>query len=167
MTTHAAAREKASRTSDITVLVEERAWRAAAPDLSTQIRRAAKLALARAGGSEQGGVTVLLTSDSRLQTLNRQHRGKDKPTNVLSFPAVPGAGYLGDIALAHGVAAAEAAAAGKPLADHAVHLTVHGVLHLLGYDHERAIEADVMEALEIDILAELGIPDPYRRRGAA
>lgn len=166
MSRRAAVRSQPEGPPSITIIVEERAWRDAAADLGGQIKRAARLALARSGSAARGGITILLTSDERLQELNQRHRGKDRPTNVLSFPAASGGDYLGDIAMAHGVAASEASAAGKPLAHHAVHLAVHGVLHLLGYDHERASEADVMEALETDILAELGIPDPYRRRAA-
>ncbi len=150
----------------IEVLLEEREWRRAAPDIAAQIRRAAGLTLGRAGRAAVP-LTVLLTNDERLRALNRTHRGKGKPTNVLSFPTVPGSDYLGDIAIAFGVARQEAEAAGKPLAGHAVHLAVHGVLHLLGYDHANAREAEAMEALETEILAEIGIPDPYRRRGCA
>ena len=95
-------------------------------------------------------------------------RGKDSPTNVLSFPAFgSGGGYLGDVALALGVAAREAAAAGKQLSDHAVHLTVHGVLHLLGYDHVEAREAKSMESVETAVLHELGISNPYAPAVAA
>ena len=92
-------------------------------------------------------------------------RGKDKPTNVLSFPAAAsGHGYLGDIAMAYGVSVREAREAGKTLCDHASHLAVHGVLHLLGYDHEADADANLMEPLEVAILAELGIADPYAAR---
>lgn len=164
-------REKPGRSASqhIEVIVEERGWRQAAPDVAAQIRRAAALAVRRGGGADHGALplTVLLTDDERLRALNRTHRGKDKPTNVLSFPAAPGSDYLGDIAIAFGVARQEAEEAGKPLAHHAVHLAVHGVLHLLGYDHVNAREADAMEALETEILAEIGIPDPCRRRGRA
>jgi probable rRNA maturation factor len=153
----------------IEVILEERGWRKAAPDVAVQIRRAAGLAVRRGAGRDRGAVpvTVLLANDARLRALNRAHRGKDKPTNVLSFPAAPGSDYLGDIAIAFGVARQEAEEAGKPLAHHAVHLAVHGVLHLLGYDHANAREAEAMEALETEILAEIGIADPYRPRGRA
>ena len=114
---------------------------------------------------EQGqGVTVLLTDDAAVQDLNARFRGKDAPTNVLSFPAPATAHpHLGDIAVAHGVCAREAAAQGKTLADHLSHLVVHGVLHLLGYDHQADATADAMEAMERDILSKLGVADPYRQ----
>ena len=93
-----------------------------------------------------------------MRALNRDFRGKDKPTNVLSFPG--GGDYRGDIAIAYGVTRREAKAAGKSFADHATHLVVHGVLHLAGHDHERPKDAKVMEPLEVKILARLGIADP-------
>lgn len=119
-------------------------------------------------------IAVRLTSDAEVHQLNRQYRGKDKPTNVLSFPMIEpdliealtqnsddGEVILGDIVLARGVCAAEAADKGVPVADHAAHLIVHGVLHLLGYDHQGDSEAEAMESMERAALATLGIPDPY------
>ncbi|KKI19039.1 rRNA maturation RNase YbeY [Sphingomonas sp. ABOLG] len=119
-------------------------------------------------------VSIRLTSDVEVQALNHQYRGKDKPTNVLSFPMVQsdlidtvsqnsddGEVLLGDIVLAHGVCTAEAAERGISVADHATHLIVHGTLHLLGYDHINDDEGDAMEAIERDALASLGIADPY------
>jgi len=112
-----------------------------------------------------GGIAILLTSDQAIREINARFRGRDTPTNVLSFPAPESARpHLGDIALAHGVCAREAEAQHKPLAQHVMHLTVHGVLHLLGYDHESDAEAEVMEGLERTILARLGVPDPYALR---
>ena len=97
-----------------------------------------------------------------MRELNRDFRKKDAPTNVLSFPAPPNPErHLGDIALAFGVCAREAAEQRKPLAHHLQHLTVHGVLHLLGYDHIGDDEAEAMEGLERAVLAGLGVPDPY------
>ncbi len=111
-------------------------------------------------------ITVLLTDDAAVQQLNADFRGKDASTNVLSFPAAESARpHLGDIALAYGVCAREAEAQGKPLAHHLMHLTVHGVLHLLGYDHESDAEAEAMEGIERAILSELGVPDPYAHPG--
>lgn len=110
---------------------------------------------------------VALSSDDRVRALNLTYRGKDKPTNVLSFPAseqaMPAGAprHLGDIVLAAETVAREAAAEGKPPRHHLQHLVVHGLLHLLGYDHESEAEAREMEALEVEILRELGVPDPY------
>jgi rRNA maturation RNase YbeY len=104
---------------------------------------------------------ALFTSDEAVKALNAQWRGKDTPTNVLSFPAPETAGTLGDIALAYETCAREADEQGKSLKDHATHLLVHGLLHLLGYDHEADDDAAEMEGLEKDILARLGIADPY------
>lgn len=122
-------------------------------------------------------VSIRLTSDGEVQTLNAQYRGKDKPTNVLSFPMVQpdlidtvsqnsddGEVLLGDIVLAHSVCVAEAAERGISVEDHLAHLIVHGSLHLLGYDHMSDDEGDAMEAIERDALATLGIADPYAIR---
>ena len=143
---------------DITLLVEDAGWRKAR-GLTARLKRAA-LAARRAADLEGRALTILLADDERLHALNRDFRGKDKPTNVLSFPSAA-ADYAGDIAIAHGVTAREAKESGKTFADHACHLAVHGVLHLAGYDHELDRDARVMEALEVRILASLGISDPY------
>jgi phosphate starvation-inducible protein PhoH and related proteins len=105
--------------------------------------------------------SVLFTHDEAVKALNAQWRGKDTPTNVLSFPAPETAGTLGDIALAYETCAREAEEQSKSLKDHTTHLLVHGILHLLGYDHEIDDDAVEMEGLEKDILAALGIDDPY------
>jgi len=127
----------------------------------------ARAALIATGLRRPAVVSVILTDDAEQQRLNRDFRGKDAPTNVLSFPigdATPDGGptILGDVVLAFETVAREAAEQKKPLADHLRHLVVHGVLHLLGFDHETDAEAEVMEALEREILAGLGVPDPYR-----
>ena len=119
-------------------------------------------------------ISIRLTSDDEVHTLNRQYRHKDKPTNVLSFPMVQadlletvtqnsddGEVLLGDIVLAHGVCAGEAEERGISIEQHATHLIVHGTLHLLGYDHLEDRQAEAMEAIEIDALAALGLADPY------
>ena len=147
----------------IEVEIEDEAWTAALPLAATVVERAASAAL----GAAQGDLVVLLTDDAAVQDLNARFRGKDRPTNVLSFPAaVSAAPHLGDLVLAYGVCAAEAAAQGKSLADHLSHLTVHGVLHLLGRDHEAEAAAEAMEAEERAILASLGVADPYRTDAA-
>ncbi len=143
--------------SGIALVVEDPGWRRHR-GLQTRLKQAAEAA--RKAARLKGDITVLLADDARLQALNRDFRGKDKPTNVLSFPGRDA--YAGDIALAYGVTRAEAEAAGKAFADHASHLVVHGVLHLAGYDHERPRDAGVMEPLEVKILKRLGIADPYK-----
>ena len=111
----------------------------------------------------EGAVVVLLTDDEAVRGLNARFRGKDAPTNVLSFPAPPNPErHLGDLALAFDVCAREAAEQGKPFEHHLQHLVVHGVLHLLGYDHMSDDEAEAMEGLERIVLAGLGAPDPYQ-----
>jgi probable rRNA maturation factor len=110
-------------------------------------------------------VSLLFCDDARIKELNRQFRGQDKPTNVLSFPGpdpLESAHFLGDIAIAYETVAREAEEQGKSLEHHCRHMIVHGFLHLLGYDHEDDEEAEVMEATEIHILARLGVENPYR-----
>ena len=135
--------------------------------LAARLRRCAELALKRGRAANPASLTILLTGDARLRRLNREFRGKNKVTNVLAFPAGDGQdGYLGDVALAYGVTADEAQAGGKRFADHAMHLTVHGVLHLLGFDHQSTEAAREMEPLEARILRELGIANPYASEAA-
>src|SRR6185312_13398953 len=136
-------------------MIEEPKWRRKR-GLSARMKRAAELGLAR-GGHPKGALTILLANDRTLKKLNLSFRGKDKPTNVLSFPARRDE-YLGDVAIAYGVTEKEARAQKKSFADH--------VLHLLGYDHETARAARVMEPLETQILDELGIDDPYASKAA-
>jgi len=126
---------------------------------------AAALAAAAAEEGTSGSVSLLLGDDAALASLNKQFRGKDGPTNVLSFPPAAGdlasEGFLGDIALAAETIAAEADFQGKRFEHHAAHLAVHGFLHLLGYDHLEAADAEKMEARERAILATIGLADPY------
>lgn len=162
------------------ILVSAEAGDWAAPLLAVA-RSAAMVALGTAPvglGAVELGIT--LTDDAEVRELNQRFRGRDKPTNVLSFPlcdTLPPAAVLptaadaaplmlGDVVLACETVAAEAAAAGKPLADHVAHLVIHGVLHLLGHDHETEAEAEAMERLETRLLAGMGIADPYRERPA-
>ena len=146
---------------DIIFLVDDPNW-TKARGLQAKLKRAAGEAVAHCGFKGNSGLTIMLGSDAKLRTLNHDFRGKDKATNVLSFPAGENPdGYRGDIAIAYGVTAKEAKAAGKSLGDHAAHLVVHGVLHLAGYDHEKPRDAKKMEPLEVKILARLGIANPY------
>ncbi|MEM9999846.1 MAG: rRNA maturation RNase YbeY [Pseudomonadota bacterium] len=113
-------------------------------------------------------VSILMTDDAAIQEMNAHYRGQDKPTNVLSFPAIAGIKtgvlppLLGDIVLAFETISREAQIEGKPLEHHVAHLIIHGFLHLLGYDHETDAQAREMEAMESLILGELNIDDPYR-----
>ncbi|MCP5080087.1 MAG: rRNA maturation RNase YbeY [Alphaproteobacteria bacterium] len=144
-------------------------WRAI--DGVEQIISAASSAAASALGGDVSKrlMGVRLAGNAEVQALNKQYRGKDKSTNILSFGAdldtahwPPGEPLpLGDVILAHGVVHAEAEEFGKKIESHLMHLIVHGVLHLAGYDHEDAETADEMEALEVQILAGLGIENPY------
>ena len=154
------------------VLVVADCWQTE-PDAEAVIHRAieaaAEFADADVGEAE---LAVMLTDDSGIRTLNNNWRGIDKPTNVLSFPALqPPAGapadaprMLGDIAIAYQTMRREADEEQKPFDHHLSHLAVHGFLHLIGYDHENDDDAETMESLETEILAQLGIPDPYSDR---
>lgn len=123
----------------------------------------------------RGEISVVLTDDEAMQAINRDHRGQDKPTNVLSFPGLEAEELhkndamvpflLGDLVFAQETVEREALAADLSVHHHMVHLIVHGFLHLLGYDHERDSEAEAMEALETRLLAKLEIADPYRSGG--
>jgi probable rRNA maturation factor len=155
------------------VLVVADCWQSQ-PDAEAVIGRA----IAAAAGLVDAGLgaaelAVMLTDDAGIRTLNSNWRGIDKPTNVLSFPALPPAGgsgaddaprMLGDIAIAYQTTRREADDEQKPFDHHLSHLAVHGFLHLIGYDHEKDEDAEAMEALELQILARLGIPDPYADR---
>ena len=147
------------------VIVESTLWESM-PDAEALVQRAILAAASMTGAKRGAGLAVMLTDDAGIRTLNREWRGLDKPTNVLSFPAASstqprGPVHLGDIAIAYETTAREAEAEGKPLAHHLSHLAVHGFLHLIGYDHESEPEAEAMEQLERTVLARLGVPDPY------
>lgn len=154
-------------------------WHAALPDVDETCRRVAAAALG-AGAADwpaedlaRAEISIVLADDAEVQRLNRDFRGQDKPTNVLSFAALDddeapqpedGPLVLGDVILAYQTTASEAARDGKTLVRHLSHLVVHGVLHLLGYDHMEDDEADEMERLETAVLGALGIPDPYAQQ---
>jgi probable rRNA maturation factor len=146
------------------IAIESDLWRAE-PQAEGCVRDALDAAASRVPGD--GEVSVLLSDDETVRVLNRQWRGLDKPTNVLSFPAAAPTSdgvppLLGDIAIAYETLAREASEEGKPVLHHLAHLVVHGYLHLMGYDHQSESEAEAMESLERDILLGLRIPDPYR-----
>jgi probable rRNA maturation factor len=163
----------------VDVLLDEPAWLEALPahdaaSLTRRLRSTARRALAIAvaerwrGSSVGHACCLVLGSDRQVRRLNRDYRGKDKPTNVLSFAALDSGKpsrretwQLGDIVLALGVIRKEAKAQKKDLEAHLMHLVIHGVLHLLGYDHEMDDEAERMEGLEIAALKRLGIDNPY------
>jgi probable rRNA maturation factor len=143
------------------VIVESPLWDHI-PDAEIVIRRAIAGA-ATSAGRDAAEIAILLTDDSAIREMNRQWRGQDKPTNVLSFPASTGghATHLGDIAIAYETLNREAVAEEKPASNHLAHLVIHGYLHLLGYDHTTDADATRMEKLETQILEKLGIPDPH------
>ena len=133
---------------------------------AAQIVRDAIGAAAAAIAAPSGEVSVVLTDDASIQKLNRAWRGIDKPTNVLSFPAAKpgGAAFLGDIVIAYETLARECADEDKVFLHHLAHLTVHGFLHLIGYDHQIDSDADAMEGLESKIMRIMKMPDPYFAR---
>ena len=146
----------------VAVLVEDARWREAVPEVERLCRRFAEAALT--GAARPGALCIALADDGAARDLNRRFRGIDKPTNVLSFPAsdeAPDDEALGDILIAFETSAREAKADRVALADHLAHLVVHGALHLRGYDHERATDAEIMETIETELLARLGVADPY------
>jgi probable rRNA maturation factor len=158
----------ASSRLDVAVVRDDEAWqRSGVTD--AMVTRAARAGFATGLPTSPGPyeVSVLLTDDAEMRALNRTWRGKDTATNVLSFPASDNPiapGLLGDVALAYGTTAKEAQDANIALSDHVAHLVVHGVLHLLGFDHMNDEEAERMETLERQALASLDIADPYVER---
>ena len=159
-----------AETPSVEVAMPCSGWGEACADAAAVAQTAARLALLRTAAPSAAVVDVTLADDQTQHSLNRTWRGTDAPTNVLAFPAAdpaqpvpPGMPLLlGDVVLAFETVCREAREQQKPIADHLQHLVVHGVLHLMGYDHEDPAEAAAMEAREIAILAELGVPNPYR-----
>jgi probable rRNA maturation factor len=163
------ARRPAKAALKIDILVESDLWKEVG-EVKSIVRRA--VAQAAAIQSTTGAeIAIVLADDSTIRLLNRDWRGIDAATNVLSFPTKDGGGaaqrLIGDIVLAYETIAREARSEHKPFAHHLCHLAVHGYLHLLGYDHERNDDAEAMEQAERDILRRLAIPDPYRRQAKA
>lgn len=166
-----------SATLQLDVIVDFPAWLAAVPMVEALCRRsavaafdAAAPALFQAGTEAEAEASVVLSNDAHVKVLNAAWRGKDEATNVLAFPATdltqarPAAQpplMIGDVIVAFETAAAEATLEGKDLGDHLSHLIVHGMLHLLGYDHRTGSEAEEMENVEVAVLASLGVADPY------
>lgn len=159
------------RALNIDVSIADDTWTAALGDADKICRIAAQAAFEAVAMADldNAEVSILLTDDAQVQALNRDYRKKDRPTNVLSFANLdeagacePGHVMLGDIVIALGVVLSEAKNEGKTLADHLTHLVIHGMLHLLGHDHENDGEAEEMESLEIKTLAGLGVADPYK-----
>jgi len=151
---------------EIDLSVEAGDWPSEA-ELLALAERAVAACLAELDVAGESELSLLFTDDAHVRTLNAEWRGQDKPTNVLSFPAfdaAPGdalAPLLGDIVIAFETVKSEAALEEKPFEHHLTHLVVHGLLHLMGYDHEADDEAELMEGLERSILGRLAIPDPY------
>ncbi|ESY65749.1 MULTISPECIES: rRNA maturation RNase YbeY [Mesorhizobium] len=151
---------------EIDISIEAGDWPAEA-SLARLVDRAVAAAFAETGAAGHSELSIVFSDDAHIRTLNADWRGKDKPTNVLSFPAFPHVKdgplppMLGDIVLAAETVAREAALEDKPLENHITHLVIHGLLHLMGYDHETDTEAEAMEAVERAALARLAIPDPY------
>lgn len=149
---------------NLEISVEGKDWKAVA-----NLRKLTRQAVKAAAADDDVSLSILFTTDAKIAEINSQWRGLAYATNVLSFPVSAEAPVpngeprpLGDIVLAYGTIAREAAEQKKPIANHVTHLIVHGLLHLLGYDHEEDAEAEIMEAREIEILARLGIADPYK-----
>ncbi len=150
----------------VDIVVGSPLWRAQR-GATAILRRSIAEAAAEAAGT-RGEIAIMLTDDSAMRDLNRRWRGKDAPTNVLSFPAARRGGGtssplpLGDIVIAYETTAREASAQDTPFMHHLAHLAVHGFLHLLGYDHEADADAEAMEEMEAKALARIGVPNPYK-----
>jgi probable rRNA maturation factor len=177
------ARPAATRAKKLTVTVDIASdkWKRAFPAMARKIEEAAEAAFKAAKKPtafqrRQFEVNIILTDDAEIKTLNRDYRGKNTPTNVLSFPQLNMVKFresaldgfppkmpvpLGDVIMAHQTILRETRTQDKSMENHAIHLAVHGTLHLLGYDHMRPKDAKLMEKLECDILRDLGYPDPY------
>jgi probable rRNA maturation factor len=162
------ARRRTKTAPLIEVIVDSPRWRAQ-PQAASIVKKAVRTA-ARAASTPRAELAIVLTDDSAIRALNRQWRGLDAPTNVLSFPTKaprrrrsprPADGHLGDVVIAYQTTAREAKAEDKRFRDHLTHLAIHGFLHLLGYDHETDRDASAMERLEVRILQRLAVPDPY------
>lgn len=146
----------------VTIIIQHDDWKQAWKTARADIRKAISATL-KQQEHPASDIAVVLMDDAGITPLNTTYRGKPKPTNVLSFPSGDDDG-LGDILLAYETIVKEAAEQHKSLNEHAMHLVVHGTLHLLGFDHEEEAEAETMETQEISILATLGVANPYQLR---
>ena len=144
----------------IDIVIEDEGWRDSLGEASALAAACAEAA-ARLEPRLAGDIALLLTSDAAMAALNARFRGKDGSTNVLSFPSGEEDDFLGDIALARETCLAEAAEKGIAIRDHAAHLIIHGMLHLIGYDHQNDEDADAMERRETAMLEIMGVADPY------
>jgi probable rRNA maturation factor len=156
---------------EIDVRISQKKWPIAEAAAQLLVREVLAAAEACLGPLPEGNVEIWFADDEDLRALNRQYRGKDAPTNVLSFAApassvTPFAPAMGQLALGFGVCADEAQSRSLDILDHTRHLVLHGLLHLQGYDHEQADEAEKMETLERDIMKAMGLHDPYTLAGA-
>lgn len=151
--------------ADIDIRVDDADWHKMAPDLEPLIQRAVAAVVMVMRGADYSpkiaALSIALVSDTEMTRLNGTYRGKNTPTNVLSFPVDAAIPLLGDIAAARETIAREASEKSISPADHLAHMIVHGVLHLQGFDHQNEAEAKVMETLEIEALDSLGITNPY------
>ncbi len=161
---------------DIVIIVDKPCWQQPEASWNALIQPAVMETLRQSHWNHPSEINILLTDREKIQQLNKQYRHLDKPTNVLSFPSLepsevaafyekkkaPTSLILGDVALAFEIIQQEAALQHKSFEHHLIHLVVHGVLHLLAYDHEKEKDANVMESLEIKILSSLTVPNPYK-----
>lgn len=145
----------------IDILVGTAGWNEALGRAEEFCLKVIKNMLADHQFKKTGELSIALVNDNEIQTLNQTYRGKDKPTNVLSFPDSGPAPILGDIVIAYETVAKEATERGKSLSDHLTHMLVHGFLHLQGYDHENDADGAIMEDLEVAILTKMNIDNPY------
>jgi len=160
-----------SRNLDLTIVLETSRWTDVLPNYETMIQMVVSETLITLGQIDQPkAASIVLADDEFLQKYNLQFRGKDKPTNVLSFPAdksmhfVDNIDNMGDILISLNTLESEAAEQEKSFENHFKHMLVHGILHLLGYDHQEDNEAEKMETLEITILLTLGVANPYEHK---
>ena len=145
----------------VDVSVADEGWREIVPAIDEIFKRVKAVLPDTVLPAASQEVSLVLTDDAAIRRLNRDYRGKDAATNVLSFPTIEAPGLLGDIVLARETIMREAADKGASFKSHVTHLIIHGLLHLLGHDHQTEAEAAVMEAIEIAALAKLGIANPY------